>query len=151
LPLLWGFFGRNSLGKGLGKGDDDAPILPGNLVQRPYADLKFGYQEVRTVVWLVVVCTRLVVGRRVEQDEDSPALPFYEECATAYAAAPGLGADPQYLGPDRRQARPVEAGSAVFIAGNVVHSCENTGASDLRFAYVFSANSFEGVEYVFDE
>ena len=25
------------------------------------------------------------------------------------------------------KARPVEAGSAVFIPGNVVHSCENTG------------------------
>ncbi len=47
--------------------------------------------------------------------------------------------------------RPVMAGSAVFIPGNAVHSCENTGASDLRFAYVFPANSFEEVEYVFDE
>ena len=48
-------------------------------------------------------------------------------------------------------ARSVEAGSAVFIPGNVVHSCENTGASDLRFAYVFPANEFAEVEYVFDE
>ena len=47
--------------------------------------------------------------------------------------------------------RPVRAGSAVFIPGNAVHSCENTGASDLRFAYVFPANSFEEVEYVFGE
>jgi oxalate decarboxylase/phosphoglucose isomerase-like protein (cupin superfamily) len=46
------------------------------------------------------------------------------------------------------KAQPVEA---AFIAGNVVHSCENTGASDLRFAYVFPANSFAEVEYVFDE
>jgi quercetin dioxygenase-like cupin family protein len=46
---------------------------------------------------------------------------------------------------------PVRAGSAVFIPGNAVHSCENTGASDLRFAYVFPANSFEEVEYVFGE
>ena len=49
------------------------------------------------------------------------------------------------------KARPVGAGSAVFIPGNVVHSCENPGASDLRFAYVFPADSFEEVEYVFDE
>ena|SRR3712207_4201145 len=49
------------------------------------------------------------------------------------------------------KAQPVGAGSAVFIPGNVVHSCENTGASDLRFAYVFPADSFEEVEYVFDE
>ena len=49
------------------------------------------------------------------------------------------------------KAQPVEAGSAVFIPGNAVHSCENTGASDLRFAYVFPANSFAEVEYVFDD
>jgi quercetin dioxygenase-like cupin family protein len=47
--------------------------------------------------------------------------------------------------------RPVGAGSAVFIPGNALHSCENTGASDLRFAYVLAADSFEEVEYVFDE
>jgi quercetin dioxygenase-like cupin family protein len=47
--------------------------------------------------------------------------------------------------------RPVGPGTSVFIPGNVVHSCENTGEGDLRFAYVFPANSFEEVEYVFDE
>jgi oxalate decarboxylase/phosphoglucose isomerase-like protein (cupin superfamily) len=45
----------------------------------------------------------------------------------------------------------VEVGSAVFIPDNVFHSLANTGASDLRFAYVFPANSFDEVEYVFDE
>ena len=49
------------------------------------------------------------------------------------------------------EARPVEAGSAVFIAGNAFHSLANTGASDLRFAYVFPADSFDEIEYVFDE
>jgi quercetin dioxygenase-like cupin family protein len=49
------------------------------------------------------------------------------------------------------KARPVGAGSAVFIPGNALHSCANTGASDLRFAYVLAADSFEEVEYVFDE
>ncbi len=43
----------------------------------------------------------------------------------------------------------VETGSAVFIPGDALHSCENTGASDLRVAYVFPADSFEDVEYVF--
>jgi mannose-6-phosphate isomerase-like protein (cupin superfamily) len=47
--------------------------------------------------------------------------------------------------------RPVGPGTSVFIPGNVVHSCENTGEGDLRFAYVFPGNSFEEVEYVFDE
>ena len=49
------------------------------------------------------------------------------------------------------ETRAVGTGSAVFISGNAAHSCENTGASDLRFAYVFPANSFAEVEYVFDE
>ena len=44
----------------------------------------------------------------------------------------------------------VEAGSAVFIPGDALHSCENTGAADLRVAYVFPADSFEEVEYVFE-
>jgi len=45
----------------------------------------------------------------------------------------------------------VETGSAVFIPGNAFHSLANTGASDLRFAYVFPADSFDEIEYVFDE
>ncbi len=43
----------------------------------------------------------------------------------------------------------IEAGSAVFIPGDALHSCENMGASDLRVAYVFAADSFDEVEYVF--
>ena len=49
------------------------------------------------------------------------------------------------------KARPVGAGSAVFIPANAVRSCGNAGASDLRFAYVSPASSFEEVEYVFGE
>ncbi len=45
----------------------------------------------------------------------------------------------------------VEAGSTVFIPGNALHSCENIGESDLRCAYVFPADSFEEIEYVFEE
>ena len=44
----------------------------------------------------------------------------------------------------------VETGSAVFIPGDALHSCENTGTADLRVAYVFPADSFEEVEYVFE-
>ncbi len=47
--------------------------------------------------------------------------------------------------------RPVRAGSAVFVPGDAVHSCENTGASDLRLAYVLEADSFEDVEYIFED
>jgi quercetin dioxygenase-like cupin family protein len=48
-------------------------------------------------------------------------------------------------------ARPVGRGAAVFIPGNALHSVEATGESDLRVAYVFAADSFDDVEYVFDE
>ena len=48
------------------------------------------------------------------------------------------------------EARAVGAGTAVFIPGDEPHRCENTGASDLRFAYVFAADSFEEIEYIFD-
>ena len=47
--------------------------------------------------------------------------------------------------------RSVRAGSAVFVPGGAVHSCENTGASELRLAYVLAADSFEDVEYVFED
>ena len=47
--------------------------------------------------------------------------------------------------------QPVAAGSAVFIPANAPHSCANTGATDLRFTYVFAANSFAEVEYSFEE
>lgn len=49
------------------------------------------------------------------------------------------------------EARSVGVGSTVFIPGDALHSCENTGASELRFAYVFPADSFGEIEYVFEE
>ena len=45
----------------------------------------------------------------------------------------------------------IRAGSAVFVPGDTFHSCENTGASELRLAYVLAADSFEDVEYVFED
>ena len=47
--------------------------------------------------------------------------------------------------------RSVRAGSAVFVPGGAVHSCENTSVSELRLAYILAADSFEDVEYVFEE
>jgi quercetin dioxygenase-like cupin family protein len=47
--------------------------------------------------------------------------------------------------------RTVGPGVAVFIPGNAVHSVKATGDSELRFAYVLAADSFEAVEYVFVE
>jgi mannose-6-phosphate isomerase-like protein (cupin superfamily) len=48
------------------------------------------------------------------------------------------------------EVRFVRAGSTVFIPCNALHSCENVGESDLRFTYVFPADSFEEIEYVFE-
>lgn len=48
-------------------------------------------------------------------------------------------------------ARRVSPGVAVFIPGNALHSVEATGGSELRFAYVLAADSFQEVEYVFDD
>jgi quercetin dioxygenase-like cupin family protein len=48
-------------------------------------------------------------------------------------------------------ARPLREGVAVFIPGNVLHSVRATGEADLRFAYVLAADSFDDVEYLFDE
>src|SRR5829696_1397558 len=50
-----------------------------------------------------------------------------------------------------RTARTVGPVFAVFIPGNARHSVEATGKSGLRVAYVFAADSFHDVEYVFDE
>ena len=66
--------------------------------------------------------------------------------AEVYLVLEGCGS--VEIGPE---ARPVEAGSAVFIPGDALHSLANTGASDLRFAYVFAAGSFDEIEYVFEE
>ena len=49
------------------------------------------------------------------------------------------------------EARSVTAGSTVFIPGDTVHRCQDTGGSELRFAYVFPADSFEEIEYIFEE
>ena len=46
-------------------------------------------------------------------------------------------------------ARALREGVAVFIPGNAPHGVRATGKSDLRFAYVFAADSFDDVEYVF--
>ncbi len=45
----------------------------------------------------------------------------------------------------------VRPGAGVFIAGNAVHSVEATGETDLRVAYVFAADRFEDVDYVFGD
>ena len=47
-------------------------------------------------------------------------------------------------------ARSVGPGAAVVLPGNAVHSCANSCASELRFAYVLAADSFADVDYLFE-
>lgn len=49
------------------------------------------------------------------------------------------------------EARAIGPGTAVFIPGNTPHSCENRGTDELHLVYVFAADSFDDVEYVFDD
>lgn len=46
-------------------------------------------------------------------------------------------------------ARAVGPGVAVFLPGGARHGIRNTGATELRLAYVFAADSFADVEYDF--
>lgn len=47
-------------------------------------------------------------------------------------------------------ARAVGPGVAVFLPGGARHGIRNTGATELRLAYVFAADSFTDVEYDFE-
>jgi mannose-6-phosphate isomerase-like protein (cupin superfamily) len=49
------------------------------------------------------------------------------------------------------EASPVRPGASVFIPGGAIHSVRSTGPEDLRFAYVFAADSIDDVIYVFGE
>jgi mannose-6-phosphate isomerase-like protein (cupin superfamily) len=42
-------------------------------------------------------------------------------------------------------------GSSVFVPGGALHSVRAAGATPLRFAYVFAADAFEDVTYVFGQ
>lgn len=43
----------------------------------------------------------------------------------------------------------LSVGSSVFIPGNVWHGARNTGRDVLRLLYVFAADSFSDIHYVF--
>ena len=47
------------------------------------------------------------------------------------------------------EARHVRAGTAIFLPGNSRHGIANTGSVELRYIYVFAADSFADVAYVF--
>jgi quercetin dioxygenase-like cupin family protein len=46
---------------------------------------------------------------------------------------------------------PLSPGASVFIPGGAIHSVCCTGPTDLRVAYVFAADGFDDVTYVFGE
>lgn len=46
---------------------------------------------------------------------------------------------------------PVREGTAVFVPGNAVHGMKNTGTETLSLFYVFPADSFSDVEYIYPD
>jgi mannose-6-phosphate isomerase-like protein (cupin superfamily) len=46
--------------------------------------------------------------------------------------------------------RPARAGTAIFFPGDARHGVTNTGSTELRYIYVFAADSFADVDYVFE-
>ena len=49
------------------------------------------------------------------------------------------------------RAATIGPGSAIFIPGNAKHRTSNTGTAPLRFVFVFPTDTFEEIEYHFDE
>lgn len=44
---------------------------------------------------------------------------------------------------------PLAPGVAIFIPGDALHACANTGSEELQFVYVLAADSFAEVDYRF--
>ena len=49
------------------------------------------------------------------------------------------------------RAATIGPGSAVFIPGNAKHRTSNTGTAPLRFVFVFPTDTFEEIQYHYDE
>jgi quercetin dioxygenase-like cupin family protein len=76
--------------------------------------------------------------------QPSPFLPHSHAQAEAYYVLSGEGV--VHLDGVEHTLR---AGSTVFIPGDVWHGARNTGSETLRLLYVFAADSFADVHYVF--
>jgi mannose-6-phosphate isomerase-like protein (cupin superfamily) len=76
--------------------------------------------------------------------QPAPFLPHRHAQAEAYYVLSGEGV--VHLDGVEHAVRP---GSCVFIPGDVWHGARNTGPGLLRLLYVFAADSFADVHYVF--
>lgn len=76
--------------------------------------------------------------------QPSPFLPHRHAQAEAYYVLSGEG----IVHLDGVE-HPLRAGSTVFIPGDTWHGARNTGREVLRLLYVFAADSFADVHYVF--
>ena len=76
--------------------------------------------------------------------QPSPFLPHRHAQAEAYYVLSGEGV--VHLD---GALHPLRAGSSVFIPGDVWHGARNTGSEVLRLLYVFAADSFSDVHYIF--
>jgi quercetin dioxygenase-like cupin family protein len=76
--------------------------------------------------------------------QPSPFLPHRHAQAEIYYVLSGEGVV-QIDGVEHT----LRAGSSVYIPGDVPHGARNTGCDVLRLLYVFAADSFSDVHYVF--
>ena len=89
--------------------------------------------------------SQLTMGvTEVGPGQPSPFLPHRHAQAEIYYVLAGEGV--VQIGDDEHALRP---GSSVFIPGDVWHGARNTGSETLRMLYVFAADSFSDVHYVF--
>ena len=103
------------------------------------------------VVWRTLLSgdrtptSQLTLGvTEIGPGQPSPFLPHRHAQAEAYYVLSGEG----IVHLDGVE-HPLRAGSSVFIPGDVWHGARNTGSETLRLLYVFAADSFADVRYVF--
>ncbi len=104
-----------------------------------------------TVVWRTLLSadrtptSQMTLGvTEVGPGQPSPFLPHRHAQAEIYYVLSGEGV----VSIDGVE-HALRAGSSVFIPGDVPHGARNTGRDVLRLLYVFAADSFSDVHYVF--
>ena len=89
--------------------------------------------------------SQLTLGvTEVGAGQPSPFLPHRHKQSEIYYVLAGEGS----VHIDGEE-HPLRAGTSVFIPGDTWHGARNTGSEVLRLLYVFAADSFSDIEYVF--
>jgi quercetin dioxygenase-like cupin family protein len=126
--------------------------LRGVVVQEESCPLEGWDDAVRgKLVWRTLLSgdrtptSQLTMGvTEIAPGQPSPFLLHRHAQAEIYYVLAGEGV--VRIGDDEHALRP---GSSVFIPGDTWHGARNTGRATLRMLYVFAADSFSDVHYVF--